>query len=534
MSDQHSVSTSMSDVPSTTSTTSTVVDGERASVAQPTDLADHSSPNQTQPRAIRELVHSPKEKQQLTEMRQQLTARFSNGKLELPPNTTLPHNLHWRDIYAHYAHLTSLQPTPDPRTTASSSAPPPLPDPQTLPDHLLYRFLKAREGSVAKAVDMLVAALVYRERFGVEDLLRQERCPFKDFQHMLLVEKLHHTDSGGRPIFLNYLGSAPIVKLQQYYPPALSYITEVWDMERALKALEETSAQHGRRITQLSIILDTKDLTLAHRELLHHLQPVLWTDDQLYPECMYQLILGNTPSVLTVLWQIIQVFIDKQTRAKFVFLPPKHDADVRKLIGAEQTPVDWGGSCDKCGGKCAPVRTDWDEGWKRLGRGGAEEVAQWEGGVKAERVEIAARYDHEVKLKVDKQKSDDELEMVTVWWSFVMEAKDIDFSVHFYPATRPPPNSQQLLPTPYTLLAPTRISTTTSTHASAPLLTANSSTQTSSASSGSPYRGCHHFRVRQRGVDEGVCVLKFSNAMSTFSSKAVLVRAGVMRGAGGG
>ena len=470
---------------------------------------DALNPASAQPAAIEEPTYTAKEQQLLTDMRQQLTARLSSGKLEPAADFKPPHSLHWRDIYNHYRHLTVVEATPDPR---HSTADAPLPRPQDWPDYQLYRFLKAREYNVRRGVDMLLNALHYRRQFGVDDLMAQSACPFKDFQQLFLTDKYHYTDRHGHPLILNYLSRALLEQLPNYYPAAVAYVTEVWDMEKGLELQQQSSQQLGKRVTLFSVILDTKGATLAHQRLLHYLQPILWTDDHIFPESMFQLIIGNAPSVVSVLWQLVQVFIDKQTRAKFVFLSAGHDEDVKRLIGAKETPVEWSGQCDRCGGECAPKLTEWNEGWKRIGRGTAGEVQQWEAGGKEHKVGLAARYDHEVRLKVHKQKPDGEHERVTVWWSFTIDAKDIDFSLAFHPTVQPPPHVTALLTPTYHLIAPTRLS----------------------CDAGTVHRGCHHFSVRTSRVDEGVCVLKWSNSMSTFSSKTVHVKAGVLHSSGTG
>lgn len=481
--------------PSTTATASTVL-------SQP-----NGSP--TRPAAIVEPTYSAKEQQLLSEMRQLLTTRLSSGKLEPAADYKPPHTLHWRDIYNHYRHLTSVQATPDPRNTAAA-ADTPLPRPHEWADYQLYRFLKARELNVRRATDMLLNALHYRRQLGVDDLLAQSACPFKDFQQMFLTDRYHYTDQYGHPLILNYLSNAVLDRLPHYYPAVVAYITEVVDMEYGLTLQQQSSQRLGRRLTLFSVILDTKGATLGHRDLLHYLQPILWTDDHIYPECMHQLIIGNAPAVVSVLWQIVQVFIDKQTRAKFVFLPAGRDEEVKRLIGARETPVEWSGLCQRCGGQCAPKLTEWNEGWKRLGRDTADEVQQWENGAKEDKADIAARYEHEVRLKVGKQKGDGDEERVMVWWSFRIDSKDVDFSLAFQPAIQPPPHTAALLTPTYYLIAPTRLS----------------------AGTGTVHRGCHHFSVKTSRVDEGVCVLKWSNSMSTFSSKTVHVKAGVVHGTG--
>ena len=160
-----------------------------------------------------------------------------------------------------------------------------------------------------------------------------------------MTERLHYTDSGGRPIILNYLVAGLIERLQHYYLPVLAYVAEVSDMEGGLRAQEQSSAQLGRRITSFSVILDTKGVTLAHRELLYFLNPVLWTDDHIFLRTCTNSS-SPTPRCVSILWQVVQVFIDKQTRAKFVFLPVNRDEDIKRLIGAKETPHEFGGGCD--------------------------------------------------------------------------------------------------------------------------------------------------------------------------------------------
>ena len=322
--------------------------------------------------------------------------------------------------------------------------------------------------------------------------------PFYDFHSMFMPERLHHTDDQGCPLFLNFLGQTDPDDLA-HYPPSLAYIVESYLMEQALRAQERSSAALGRRITLLSVIIQCAGLSLAHRNMVGHLHPVLFIDDNIFPENMRQLIIINAPPFFTVLWALVKNLIDSQTRAKFVMLSPGDVQPVLDRIGVECTPKELGGKCDKCeGGGCVPKVREWEEGWRRVGRGTAKEVEQWEGEGKEELVKLAARHDHAVTFEVRRQGGGGEgvEERVVVWWSCAVDAKDVDFSLTCRATT--PGDAPS-----YTLIAPTRHHSTSG-----------------------PLRGCHHFTLFEAADDVNV-TLTFSNHMSTFSGKQIRLRTGM-------
>ena len=133
-----------------------------------------------------------------------------------------------------------------------------------------------------------------------------------------------------------------------YYPSELAYIVEAYLMEQGLRAQELSSAALGRRVTLLSVIIQCNGLSLAHRAIVPFLNPVLFIDDNIYPENMRQLIICNAPSFFSILWTLVKPLIDKQTRAKFVILGAAEEGagggsegggkEVVQRIGLECTP----------------------------------------------------------------------------------------------------------------------------------------------------------------------------------------------------
>ena len=442
--------------------------------------------------AIVEPTYSPAHVALLFQMRQIIAARTKGGLQPTPEfKAKLPITLHWRDLYHRYRHLTAVRVTPDPRPSASASAALP-----SWPDFHLHRFLKARGFQLQPATDLFLNATWFRQQFGMDDLAAQPVLPFSDFHQMFMPERLHHTDDRGCPLYLNFLGDCQPELVAAWYPAQLGFLIEAFLMEQGLRAQEASSAALGRRVTLLSVILQCAGVSLAHRSVLGHLNPVLWIDDVIFPENMRQLIIINAPTVFTVLWTIIGPLIDSQTRAKFVILPPASEAALIERIGVAHTPREIGGQCARCLSGCVPRKADWDETWRAIGRGRPSDVDAWEGDCREEVISLAARYNHVVQLEVRKRRPDGVAERVAVWWTCTLDAKDINFSLTFT-------SSSVAASPPYTLVAPTR-------HA---------------ASSGA-LRGCHYFTLVDR-VDEGQATLTFSNSMSTFSGKAMRLKTGM-------
>ena len=448
-------------------------------------MADCSRPSITEP------IYSREHTQLLSDMRALIALRMKEGYQPTSEfKAKLPMTQHWRDLYHQYRHLTRVTITPDPRLKADYIPPSSVP---LWPDYELYRFLKAKHFSLIPATDMFLNALHFRLSFGMDDLAAQPTCPFHDFHSLFVAETLHSTDSEGNPLFLNFLGNSDPVAIAAYYPANFAYIIESYLMMSGQQAQQASSAALHRRITLFSVIIQCQGVSLAHRNAIYLLQPLLAIDDFIFPENMRQLIIINAPSFFTVLWTIVKTMIDKQTRAKFVILSPGDVAPVLERIGAQWTPKELGGECTKCQGPCVPSRTDWVEGWKALGRGTAEEVQGWEAEAKEERVTLAAKYEHVVTFDV--RKTGTEKEEVTVWWSAVLAAKDIEFSLSFTALSDGAPT--------YHLVAPTR----------------------HEALAG-PLRGSHHFILEEK-EDSGVAKLTFSNSMSTFSGKEMTLRTGI-------
>ena len=462
----------------------------------------HSASSASKP-AIEEPSFSPQQQQQLQEMRAAIRDRFSKHGIAYTAGYKPPITQHWRDLYHQYRHLTAVIATPDPRLSSTSL---PVVTDSDWPDYHLHRFLKARSYSVSKAVDFFVNNLAFRVSFGIDDLLAQPVCPFMDLHSCLMPERLHHTDADGRPVWLNWLGAVRTEELGHQHPAALSFITEIWLMEEGLRAQKSSSETLGRRVSLFTVVLQGDGLSLAHRRLISLMEPVLWVDDNIFPECMQQLVIINAPPVFKVLWAIVSPMIDAQTRSKFCILGANYQDELRRRVGRQQLPRELGGDCSLCGdGPCLPALRDYDQVMRVIGKGTAEEAAAAEeqAGDKAtvSSHSVSARHWHEVQTELTTSRSGDAVvkETVTLWWSFSIDAgRDLDLSLSFHPRGSAASAS-------YLLIPPTRCK----------------------AADGKQ-RGCWHFTVTE-AADEGTATLRLSNAMSVVSAKKLSIATGIRR-----
>ena len=275
--------------------------------ASPTSTTSSSPP--TSPRPIEEVCRTPPTqantastdgiaeptypadvKAQLDALRAAVVAHLDLHKAFKPSPacaSTLPPT-HWRDTYAANRQLTSVSITPDPRqrpdfTMAAYS---PSTQPSNWSDSLLHRFLTARKGNVEQATDMFIGCCAWRERYGVDDLSRQQPMPFDDIIESILAHRLHGTDKDGRVIYIQRTGLINPSDFLNRVNDDVLILTHTHFVERCMVALQAASLARGQRVTKLVNIIDTTGVTLSHARTIKFFRYTTYIDQNYYPESL--------------------------------------------------------------------------------------------------------------------------------------------------------------------------------------------------------------------------------------------------------
>ena len=246
--------------------------------------------NTAQTDGITEPTYPDDVKAQLDALRAAVLAHLDKHGTFKPSasSTSILPATHWRDTYAANRQITSVPVTADPRQRSDFS--PALYSPSTQPsnwsDSLLYRFLCARKGNVDAAADMFIGYCAWRERYGVDDLARQQPMPFDDLIESMLAHRLHGLDKDGRVIYFQRTGLIPAADFLARVNDDVLVLTHTHFVERCLIALQAASVARGQRISKLVNVIDTTGLTLSHARMIKIFRYTTYIDQNYYPELL--------------------------------------------------------------------------------------------------------------------------------------------------------------------------------------------------------------------------------------------------------
>jgi len=229
-------------------------------------------------------------KAQLDALRAAIVAHLDTHKTFKPsPSSasTLP-AVHWRDTYAANRHLTSVPITADPRqrpdfTMALYS---PSTQPSNWSDSLLYRFLSARKNNADAAADMFIGYCAWREKYGVDDLSRQQPMPFDEIIESFLAHRMHSTDKDGRVIYIQRTGLINPSDFLARVNDDVLVLTHTHFVERCMVALQASSVARGQRVSKMVNVIDTTGFTLSHARMVKIFRYSTYIDQNYYPEML--------------------------------------------------------------------------------------------------------------------------------------------------------------------------------------------------------------------------------------------------------
>ena len=382
---------------------------------------------------IVEPVYSPQVQEQLKQLRHDILEHIKrDGGAKYTADFSSPlQRHHWRDIYQLNKHRTAILPTPDPRLDASYQ--PPCLQP-TWPDWQLHRFLKGRKYNVADAKKMFINWLTWRVEFGVDDLRAQPICPWQDVRDELIPERIHYTDKAGRPLYVAVYAPIDPERVMTELSTEMMWVLEVYRLEQFDVLEQHLSAETGRRVTQIAVLLDAANCTMGHRGLLPWVQTNSDVGQPYFPEFLGQLIIINIPSFFPLLWRIVSAWFDQQIRDKISILGSDYQHELVERIGVAGLCTEYGGDCDKCGGHCKPSLDKQQQKEATDKKQQQQQVAQLlqSASSNSETIHLPAKRTHTIDIPL----THSHLPTTTLllYWSIAVQSKDVLFSLWFIPS----------------------------------------------------------------------------------------------------
>ncbi|KAM7525321.1 hypothetical protein LguiA_015223 [Lonicera macranthoides] len=208
---------------------------------------------------------------------------------------------------------------------------------QGYPTETLLRFLKAREGNVAKAHKMLVDCLKWRVQNEIDDILAKPIVPtdlYRAVRDSQLIG-LSGYSREGLPVFAIGVGLSTFEKASvHYYVQSHIQFNEYRD--RVI--LPAATKKYGKHISKCVKVLDMSGLKLSALSQIKLLTIISTIDDLNYPEKTITYYIVNVPYIFSACWKVVKPLLQERTRTKIQVLPGCGRDDLLKIMDYTSLP----------------------------------------------------------------------------------------------------------------------------------------------------------------------------------------------------
>jgi hypothetical protein len=232
----------------------------------------------------------------------------------------------------------------------------------TMSDSDSLRFLRARGGSLLKAVDMANAYQAWRCSLMVPipphnlmfspNIIWAMPDHIEDDPHIRLLPAAHHGfDKEGHPIYWERTG---------YIQSTFTEVAERYTVDQLVHfhlCLQEVnvirfayaSEKFRKNISKGVTVLDVKNLTVSlDFRTISYMKQIIHMDQNFYPERLHRVFIINAPFFFSLIFNIFKPFIDKRTVDKIVILGSNYLPTLEHYVDASVIPVEMGGQCTNC------------------------------------------------------------------------------------------------------------------------------------------------------------------------------------------
>ncbi|XP_062231447.1 patellin-3-like [Phragmites australis] len=209
-------------------------------------------------------------------------------------------------------------------------------------DTVLLKFLRAREFKVKEAMSMLKSAVLWRKRFGIDELLGTDL----GLPEMENVVFYRGADREGHPVCYNVYGEFQDKELyekvfgdEEKRERFLKWRIQL--LERGIRDQLDFSPSGICSMVQVTDLKNSPPMLGKHRTVTRQALALLQDN---YPEFIAKKVFINVPWWYLAANKMMSPFLTQRTKSKIIFCSPGKSAETLfRYIAPEQVPVQFGG-----------------------------------------------------------------------------------------------------------------------------------------------------------------------------------------------
>jgi hypothetical protein len=209
-------------------------------------------------------------------------------------------------------------------------------------DTVLLKFLRAREFKVKEAMAMLKSAVLWRKRFGIDELLGAD-LGLPELENVVFYRG---ADREGHPVCYNVYGEFQDKELyekafgdEEKRERFLKWRIQL--LERGIREQLDFSPSGICSMVQVTDLKNSPPMLGKHRAVTRQALALLQDN---YPEFVAKKVFINVPWWYLAANKVMSPFLTQRTKSKIVFCSPGKSAETLfRYIAPEQVPVQFGG-----------------------------------------------------------------------------------------------------------------------------------------------------------------------------------------------
>lgn len=210
-------------------------------------------------------------------------------------------------------------------------------------DTVLLKFLRAREFKVKEAMAMLKSAVLWRKRFGIDELLLDADLGLRELEGVVFYRG---ADREGHPVCYNVYGEFQDKELyerafgdEEKRERFLKWRIQL--LERGIREQLDFSPSGICSMVQVTDLKNSPPMLGKHRAVTRQALALLQDN---YPEFVAKKVFINVPWWYLAANKVMSPFLTQRTKSKIVFCSPGKSAETLfRYIAPEQVPVQFGG-----------------------------------------------------------------------------------------------------------------------------------------------------------------------------------------------